>query len=158
MSADGRRAGSRSRAAFVLAVELGAFGSFGLFWGTFAVLLADLSGALDLSPGPLGFALFVGAAASILAMAFLGRIADRFRRAFLAVSGLVMGAGIAALAFAGTYAVLLAALIVLYAASGLYDVGINAAVVERWRWPPANRRLSSPDSSWWGSPSRRWCP
>jgi hypothetical protein len=34
----------------------GAFGSFGLLWGTFAVLLADLSGYLDLSPGPLGLA------------------------------------------------------------------------------------------------------
>jgi hypothetical protein len=65
MSADGRTAGGGSRAAFVLAVELGAFGTFGLFWGTFAVLLADLSRALDLSPGLLGFALFVGAAASI---------------------------------------------------------------------------------------------
>ncbi len=56
----------------LLAVELGAFGVFGLFWGTFAVLLADLSTSLDLSPGPLGLALFVGAAASILAIALLG--------------------------------------------------------------------------------------
>jgi hypothetical protein len=31
-----------------LAVLLGAFGSFGLFSGTFAVLLADLSRALEL--------------------------------------------------------------------------------------------------------------
>ncbi len=129
MSANGRRAGG-SRAAFVLAVELGAFSFFGFFWGTFAVLLADLSGALDLSPGPLGFALFVGAAASILAMATLGWTADRSRRAFLAVSGFVTGGGIIALAFAGGYAALLAALIVLYAASGLYDVGINAAAVD----------------------------
>ncbi|HZA46705.1 MAG TPA: hypothetical protein VE568_15615 [Rubrobacter sp.] len=42
----------------LLAVELGAFGFFGLFWGVFAVLLADLTRALDLSPGPLGLALF----------------------------------------------------------------------------------------------------
>jgi MFS family permease len=129
MSANGRRAGG-SRGAFVLAVELGAFSFFGFFWGTFAILLADLSGTLDLSPGPLGFALFVGAAASILAMATLGWTADRLgRRMFLMISGGVMGAGIAAPAFAGGYAALLAALIVLYAASGLYDVGINAAAV-----------------------------
>jgi MFS family permease len=115
----------------VLPVLLGAFGVFGLFWGTFAVLLADLSGALDLSPGPLGLALFAGAAASIVAMAFLGWISDWLgRRAFLAVSGGVMGLGIAALAFVGGYAALLAALAVLYAASGLYDVGINAAAVD----------------------------
>ena len=115
----------------LLAIELGTFGVFGLFAGTFAVLLADLSGALDLSPGPLGFALFVGAAASILAMASLGWTADRLgRRAFLVLSGAVMGIGIAALAFAGSYAGLLAALVVLHTASGLYDVGINAAAVD----------------------------
>jgi MFS family permease len=114
-----------------LPVLLGAFGTFGLFAGTFAVLLADLSRALDLSPGPLGFALFVGAAASILTMAFWGWTADRLGRpAFLMISGGVMGAGIAALAFAGGYAALLLALIVLHAASGLYDVGINAAAVD----------------------------
>jgi MFS family permease len=48
----------------------------------------------------------------------------------LMISGGVMGAGIAALAFAGGYAALLLALIVLHAASGLYDVGINAAAVD----------------------------
>jgi predicted MFS family arabinose efflux permease len=42
----------------------------------------------------------------------------------------VFGAGVAALAFAGSYAAILAALIVLYAASGLYDVGINAGAVD----------------------------
>src|ERR671914_564294 len=109
-----------------LAVLLGAFGVFGLFAGTFAVLLADLSGALDLSPGPLGLALFVGAAASILAMATLGWIADRLgRRVFLVVVGAVAGVGVVALAFAGGYVSLLAALAVLHAGSGLYDVGIN---------------------------------
>jgi len=114
-----------------LPVLLGAFGVFGLFWGTFAVLLADLSGALDLSPGPLGVALFVGAAASILAMALLGRTSDRLgRRVFLVLSGGVMALGVATLAFVGGYAALLVALIVLYAASGLYDVGINAAAVD----------------------------
>src|SRR5215207_59585 len=115
----------------VLPVLLGAFGVFGLFWGAFAVLLADLSGALDLTPGPLGIALFARAAASILAMALLGRTSDRLgRRVFLVLSGGVMGVGIAALAFVGGYAALLAALVVLYAASGLYDVGINAAAVD----------------------------
>ncbi len=115
----------------LLAVELGTFGFFGLFSGTFAVLLADLSRALDLSPGPLGFALFVGAAASILAMATLGWTADRLgRRVFLVVSAGMFGMGILELAFVGGYAVLLATFVVLYAATGLYDVGINAAAVD----------------------------
>jgi hypothetical protein len=39
----------------LFAVELGAFGFFGHFWGTFAVLLADPSASLGLSPGPLGW-------------------------------------------------------------------------------------------------------
>jgi len=126
----------------VLPVLLGAFGAFGLFAGIFAVLLADLSRALDLSPGPLGLALFVGAASSILAMAALGWTADRLgRRVFLVICGAVMGAGIAALALAGGYVALLAALIVLDAAAGLYDVGINAAAVDLER--AAGRRLMS---------------
>jgi MFS family permease len=104
----------------VLPVLLGAFGSFGVFAGTFAVLLADLSRALDLSPGPLGLVLFVGEASSILSMAPLGWTADRLgRRLFLMISGAMMRAGIVALASAGGYAALLAALIVLQAASGL---------------------------------------
>jgi MFS family permease len=123
-----------------LLVLLASFGVFGLFWGTFAVLLSDLSGALDLTPGPLGVALFAGAAASILAMAFLGWTSDRLgRRAFLVLCGGAMGLGIAALAFVGGYRALLAALVALYAASGLYDVGINAAAVDLER--AAGRRF-----------------
>ncbi len=115
----------------LLAVELGAFGFFGLFWGVFAVLLADLTRALDLSPGPLGIALFVGASASILAMATLGWTADRLgRRAFLTLAGGAIGLGIAGLSLAGGYAALLLTLVVLYSASGLYDVGINASAVD----------------------------
>ncbi len=120
--------GRRSRVLFVL---FGAFGFFGIFWGAFAVLLVDLSRALGLSPGPLGLALFAGAAASIVSMAALGWTADRLgRRVFLAASATVFGLGIAGLAVAGDYAVLILVLVVLYAASGLYDVGINAAAVD----------------------------
>ncbi|CAN5624896.1 MFS transporter [soil metagenome] len=109
----------------------GAFGFFGLFWGVFAVLLTDLSRALDLTPGPLGAALFAGAAASILAMATLGWAADRLgRKVFLVLTGGVLGLGISGLALSGGYAALLVTLVVLYSASGLYDVGINSAAVD----------------------------
>jgi MFS family permease len=112
-------------------VGFGAFGFFGLFWGVFAVLLTDLSRALDLSPGPLGAALFAGAAASILAMATLGWASDRLgRKAFLIMTGGVLGLGISGLAVSGGYAALLVTLVVLYSASGLYDVGINSAAVD----------------------------
>jgi MFS family permease len=121
-------------------VLFAAFGCFGLFWGAFAVLLADLSRALNLSPGPLGFALFVGAAASILAMALLGWTADRLgRRPFLVLSGGVFGAGIVGLSITEGYVGLLVVLAILYAASGLYDVGINAAAVDLER--AADRRF-----------------
>ncbi len=94
-------------------------------------MLTDLSRALDLSPGPLGAALFAGAAASILAMAGLGWGADRLgRKAFLVMSGGVLGLGISGLAVSGGYATLLVTLVVLYSASGLYDVGINSAAVD----------------------------
>ena len=123
-----------------LPVLLGAFGFFGFFWGCFAVLLVDLSDALALSPGPLGFALFVGAVASILAMALFGWTSDRLgRRPFLVLSGGAFGVGVATVAAAGNYAALLAALALLYAASGLYDVGINAAAVDLER--AAGRRI-----------------
>ena len=124
----------------ILLMLLGTFGFFGFFWGSFAVLLADLSNALVLAPGPLGLALFVGAAASILAMALLGWTTDCLgRRPFLGLSGGAFGVGVAALAAAGNYASLLAALAILYAASGLYDVGINTAAVDLER--AAGRRI-----------------
>jgi MFS family permease len=124
-------AARRASGSWLFVLLLFAFGFFGLFWGTFAVLLADLSSALDLSPAPLGFALFIGAAASILAMALLGWAADQLgRRPFLVGSASVFGAGVVGLALTGSYASLLAALVTLYAASGLYDVGINAAAVD----------------------------
>ncbi len=115
----------------LLALELWAFGFIGLFWGCFAVLLADLSGSLDLSPGPLGVALFVGAGASIAAMGALGWASDRLgRRAYLILATGLFGAGIAGLALADSFVALLLTLVVLYSFSGLYDVGINAVAVD----------------------------
>ena len=64
-------------------------------------------------------------------MAALGWTADRLgRRVFLLVSGVAMGVGISGLALSGSYAALIATLVVLYSASGLYDVGINATAVD----------------------------
>ena len=58
----------------------GALGVLGFVWGSFAVLLADLSRSLDISPGPLGLALSGGMAASFPVMALAGRVADRAGR------------------------------------------------------------------------------
>lgn len=112
-------------------VTASAFVLLGVFWGTFAVLLADLSGSIGLTPGPLGVALFVGAVASIVSMALLGWASDRVgRRVFVASAALVFGVGIAGLSVTGSFAALVLALVVLYAGSGLYDVGINASAID----------------------------
>ena len=115
----------------LLVLLLWAFGVFGLWSGCNAVLLADLSRALGLSPGPLGAALFAGAASSIAAMASLGWAADRLgRKAFLVGALCLFGIGIAGLALVGNFWALLAVVVLVFSAGGLYDVGINAAAVD----------------------------
>jgi len=115
----------------LLALSLAAFGVFGLWVGCSAVLLADLSRALGLSPGPLGISLFAGTAASMVAMASLGWTADRYgRKLFLVAVTCVFGLGTVGLALAGSFSTLVGVFVVLYSAAGLYDVGINAAAVD----------------------------
>jgi MFS family permease len=108
-----------------------AFGVFGIWAGSSAVLLADLSRSIGLSTGPLGVALFAGAAASMVSMWSLGWTADRFgRKAYLIVVTGVFGLGTVGLVLAGSFAALVAVFVVPYYAAGLYDVGINAAAVD----------------------------
>ncbi len=119
------------RSGRVLVLLLSAFGVFGLWAGCFTVLLDDLSRALGLSPGPLGVALFAGAAASIATMALLGWSADRFgRKVFLVVVTCLFACGIVGLAFAGSFVALVVVFVVVFPAGGLYDVGINAVAVD----------------------------
>ena len=126
----------------MLALAAWAFGVFGLWAGGSAVLLADLVRSVGLSPGPLGAALFAGAAASMVSMWSLGWTADRFgRRAYLVAVTCVFGLGISGLTLAGSFVALVAAFVVLYASTGLYDVGINAVAVDLERL--SGRRLMS---------------
>ena len=75
-------------------------------------------------------------------MALFGGTVDRIgRRPFVLASGTVMGMGIAGLAAADGYEALLAVLVILYGASGLYDVGINASAVDLER--ASGRRIMS---------------
>lgn len=123
--------GTGERYRGLLALACGTLGSLGFAWGSFAVLLADLSFFLGLSPGPLGLALSGGMVASFPVMALAGKIADRTgRRPLLVASGISLAAGFAWLAFVGSYASLFAGLLLLSAASGAYDVGANAAAMD----------------------------
>ncbi len=59
-------------------------------------------------------------------MAVLGRTSDRIgRRTYLVICACVFGTGIVSLALSGGYAVFLIVLVILYAAGGLYDVGMK---------------------------------
>jgi MFS family permease len=126
----------------VFPLLLAAFAAFGFLWGAWAVLIADLSRALDISPGPLGVALALGAAASIPAMLFGGRALDRWgRRAMILLNGALMGLGFGMLALVDTYGSLVVLLVVVFANSGAYDVGINAAAMDLER--ASKRRVMS---------------
>ncbi len=137
-----RPSGRASDVGRLFALAALAFWVFGLWVGSSAVLLADLSRSIGLSPGPLGVALFAGAAASMVSMWSLGWTADRFgRKAYLVVVACVFGLGTVGLVLAGSFAALVAVFVVLYSAAGLYDVGINAAAVDLERL--SGRRLMS---------------
>ena len=115
----------------LLALACVALGSLGFAWASFAILLADLSRALNLSPGPLGLALAGGMVASLPVMVLAGRFTDRAgSRPLLVVSAVLMGVGFASLSFVGSSASLLSSLLLLSAASGAYDVGANAAAMD----------------------------
>jgi MFS family permease len=77
----------------------------------------------------------------MVSMRSLGWTADRFgRRAYL-VAVCAFGFGVSRLTLAGSFAALVAVFAVLYAATGLYDVGINAVAVDLE--PLSGRRLMS---------------
>lgn len=108
----------------------GAFIVFGFLFGIWQVLLTDLSASLGLSSGALGFALTAGLTASIPAMLVGGRLGDRLgQRVIIVGAALVMGSVFLGLAFVQSHAVLIALLVALFAASGMYDVGINAGAM-----------------------------
>lgn len=106
------------------------FAVFGFLFGVWQVLLTDLSAALEISAGPLGLALSSGVIASLPAMVVGGRMADRWgRQALIVGAGGIMAACFIGFSVVGAYAGLVALLVCFFAASGVYDVGINAAAM-----------------------------
>jgi len=108
-----------------------AFAAFGALWGSWAVLLPELSRQLAPSPGELGIALSMGVVGSIPAMLVGGRLVDRFGpRRLGGASGITYALSIAAVGAVGSYALLVILLLVAFALSGIYDVAINAAAID----------------------------
>ena len=117
-----------------------AYGAFGLLYGVWAVLLTDLAIDLDLSEGPLGVALTAAFVGSLPVMLACGHLADRFgSRSLAVVSGALLAAAFAAVATSASFVGLIGVLLVFFAASGAYDVGLNAAAMELER--ASGRRL-----------------
>lgn len=108
-------------------VILAAFAMLGFHVGVWAVLLADLASALNLSPGAVGFALTLMAGAGILGLLVAGRLADRVGRRQVLVSGIGgTGAFFLLLTLAGDRTTLLAILLFGGVGAGFYDVAANS--------------------------------
>ncbi|MEO8247247.1 MAG: MFS transporter [Chloroflexota bacterium] len=108
-----------------------AYAVFGLLYGVWAVLLTDLARELGLSEGPLGLALTAGFVGSLPVMVAGGHLADRFgSRTVAIVAGSLLAVSFASVGIAGSFLALVIILFVFFAASGAYDVGINAAAME----------------------------
>lgn len=108
----------------------GAFGTFGLMYGVWQVILVDLSRSLQLNLGTLGAALSFGSLASLPVMMIGGRLADRVgARLILLLSAVVLGLALIGVAFTHSYLTLLAWLLLFSGTAGLYDVGLNAVSV-----------------------------
>jgi MFS family permease len=121
-----------------LILRLASFAVFGAVFGVWQVLLPELSRDVAPTPGALGAAISVGFVGSLPVMLYGGRLVDRFgTRPVGVAAGLVFAAAGAALALTADYVALVAVLIVFYAASGAYDVAINAAAID---WEAASRR------------------
>jgi MFS family permease len=107
-----------------------AFAAFGLLYGAWAVLLADLARALRLTEGPLGLALTAGFVGSLPIMVAGGHLTDRYGARALAIgAGALLAVASGAIALVGGFVALLVVLFVFYAASGAFDVAINAAAI-----------------------------
>jgi MFS family permease len=106
------------------------FGLLGLIFGVWQVLIPDLTRALRLTPGTLGLALSIGLAASLPAMVVGGRVTDRVgAQRVIVASGIILGLAFGSIALIDRYGMFIAILLVFYASTGIYDVGINAAAM-----------------------------
>jgi len=118
-----------------LLLLFGVFALFGAVFGIWQVLVADLTITLQISSGQLGLAISGGLLASLPSMALGGRIVDRWgQQGVILGTGVLMGLALAVLALVPGYAALFAVLVLFFAMTGTYDVGINAAAMGFEQW------------------------
>lgn len=103
-----------------------AFGAFGVWWGGWGALLPAVQRSADVDDGRLGIALLLVGVGALGSMRVAGYLVDRFGGMVLPLSVLGMAfAGIGP-AFVEGVVALAASMALLGAASGAYDVAVNA--------------------------------
>ncbi len=111
-------------------VVLACFAGFGLLFGIWQVLLADLQQAVHLSNGELGSLLTTGFLAAFPALLYGGRWVDRWgQRRVISGAALAMAVAFVGISAARQPWQLAIWLLLFYGGSGAYDVGINAAAI-----------------------------
>jgi predicted MFS family arabinose efflux permease len=105
---------------------LGGFAAFGLFWGTWGAILPAVRTEAGVSDGQLGAALLMIGLGALLSMRFTGYLIDRHGGVVLPTAVLLFGLCGLLPALASSAVTLGAALFLLGATSGAFDVAINA--------------------------------
>jgi MFS family permease len=105
---------------------LGGFAAFGLFWGAWGAILPAVRTEAGVSDGQLGAALLMIGLGALLSMRFTGYLIDRYGGVVLPAAALLFGLCGLLPALASSAVTLGAALFLLGATSGAFDVAINA--------------------------------
>jgi MFS family permease len=106
---------------------LAAFAAFGVFWGTWGVLLPDVKQQVGASVAGLGAALLFISVAALPAMVVAGRLSDRLGAWLVAPTLLLFAGAIVLPGLTHSVVWLVVALAAVGAASGALDVAINVA-------------------------------
>ncbi|MDQ6681933.1 MAG: MFS transporter [Chloroflexota bacterium] len=107
-----------------------AFAAFGGMFGTWQVLLPDLVRHLGISPPLLGLALSIGFVPSIPMSLLAGRLMARHGAGVVALaSGSALAACLVGFSLVGSYLPFVVLACVFFAASGSFDVAINAMAI-----------------------------
>ncbi|HEY1830093.1 MAG TPA: MFS transporter [Acidimicrobiales bacterium] len=109
-----------------------AFVTFGLFWGSWAVLLANIQRSFHLSDADIGYLLSVAIAVAGLTGAVMGHLANRFgARRLLWISMYAWAVLLLLMSITGQRWTFAGALVLVEVAGGCIDTGMNAEATHR---------------------------